>query len=351
MRCAMVRGLFSELYDGVADSQAALEQHIKDCPACAAEFDSFCRFFNGLKKISEPDIPPGFHEMLMQNIHDSFPPNDTTVDNMMDIIETRQMMQEVKRNRLKSDKPRKVLSPTTTRRWASIAAAACVLFFGMWAVRTIGPTGGLMLNNETGPMYDAEPQIAPATDAIPRDYWAWTGEADGEEEYGANNWGGGEWPEYSHAEAHIGGQEREEDSGDFDFNARRAYNGDDDIIVAAPMQAVNDMQDFEQYDEYGYPQHELAFDALVDDLYPGYPDAAPTDDIPSFRLGGRGALTYDDDAEPMAITQNLYMDTTFAQLQGQASPVWPTVVGILAAISAVIAITMFALHIKAIRKG
>ena len=80
MRCDVVQGLFSEIYDGVAEHQAVLAKHVKDCPVCAEEYKSYSQMLDELKLLPEPELPFGFHEMAMAKVQALVPPNDHTID-------------------------------------------------------------------------------------------------------------------------------------------------------------------------------------------------------------------------------------------------------------------------------
>ena len=127
MRCEDVKGLFSEIYDGVANEQAAALSHIENCPECKAEYESYSQLFNEIKELPEPELPLGFHEFVMEKIQDLVPPTDRTIDELLDNIETRNRKRKTGINK----RGRQV-----TRRWAGVAAAACLLLASMWAMRT-----------------------------------------------------------------------------------------------------------------------------------------------------------------------------------------------------------------------
>jgi len=152
MRCDDVRGLFSEIYDDVADEQAALLSHIENCPECKAEYESYSKLFDELKELPEPELPIGFHDSIMEKIQALVPPTDRTIDELLENIETRN---RIRKNGI-NKKGRQV-----TRRWAGVAAAACLLLASLWAMRTFDWPG--MRSDEAFDMAYSLPQ--PVMDA------------------------------------------------------------------------------------------------------------------------------------------------------------------------------------------
>jgi len=133
MRCCEVQEHFSEIYDNQAEGQALLLEHIENCPECLAEYKAFSQLFDDVRAIPEPELPNGFHEKAMANIRAILPLNDSTIDNIIGGMETRDRIRESKYTK-KSARTRSTHS--AARRWAGIAAAACLLLVSLWAVRT-----------------------------------------------------------------------------------------------------------------------------------------------------------------------------------------------------------------------
>lgn len=128
MRCQDVQGLFSEIYDGIAAEQAILVKHLQECSTCAAEYESYCRLLNELKQLPEPEIPPNFHEIMMAKIREvaSLENNAASMQEL-----TLRKWQKTARARKPAQK-----AYAAARRWASVAAAACLLLVSMWAVHS-----------------------------------------------------------------------------------------------------------------------------------------------------------------------------------------------------------------------
>jgi anti-sigma factor RsiW len=63
MKCEDVRESFSEYYDGERDDKVAA--HLKDCAACASEYESFCNLIDEIRALPEPQLPSGFFDDLM----------------------------------------------------------------------------------------------------------------------------------------------------------------------------------------------------------------------------------------------------------------------------------------------
>ena len=131
MRCAQVQELFSEIYDGIAEAGAA--GHLLDCPACAAEYKRYSRLLDELRQLPEPELPAGFHEAMMDKIReialsDKAAPHELKVitGNRKNAAPTRQATKK---------------AASISRRWAGVAAAACVLLISLWAVRVFDMPG------------------------------------------------------------------------------------------------------------------------------------------------------------------------------------------------------------------
>jgi len=132
MRCEAVRELFSEIYDKAAEGQGLLEEHLQNCTACMEEFQAYSQMLNELRHLPIPELPPGFHEAAMNKIQAISPLSNNAIDDLMEEIETRKRLREVRRTRQPVKK-----TASVTRRWAGIAAAACLLLVSLWAVRTL----------------------------------------------------------------------------------------------------------------------------------------------------------------------------------------------------------------------
>ncbi|MCL2377886.1 MAG: hypothetical protein FWC77_02050 [Defluviitaleaceae bacterium] len=131
MRCHNVQELFSEIFDGAAEEQAILVKHIQECPICAAEYEDYSRFINELRQLPAPELPANFHETIMAKVREIALSEDS-IPGRPEFIVTKQ----------------KAISPTkppqkrmhtnpyaAARRWASVAAAACLLLVSLWAMR------------------------------------------------------------------------------------------------------------------------------------------------------------------------------------------------------------------------
>jgi len=132
MRCEAVRELFSEIYDGAAEGQALLMKHLQSCETCMEEYRDYSQLLDELQALPVPELPAGFHESAMIRVQAIAPPNDSKIDNLLEEIETRKRIRTAKRN---NQPLRKTAS--ATRRWAGVAAAACLLLACIWAVRTL----------------------------------------------------------------------------------------------------------------------------------------------------------------------------------------------------------------------
>ena len=163
MRCDQVQGLFSEIYDGEA-VQADLAEHLQNCPACRLEYERFCRLLDELKQLPEPELPQGFHESIMAKIRElaqQDKPAHTAVERQF-VVHRGQ--RDASRRRQTAKK-----AASISRRWASVAAAACVLLMSLWAVRVFDLPGARLADS---PAYNmAMPEmtdLAPAgTQAAP----------------------------------------------------------------------------------------------------------------------------------------------------------------------------------------
>jgi len=132
MRCHDVQGLFSEIYDGVAEEQAALQNHLNECPTCAAEYEDYSRLINELRKLPMPELPDNFHETVMAKVREIAASQDSPAS------ETIYELHKGQRLTSPAKLPKKTAlskANAITRRWAGVAAAACVLLVSLWAVR------------------------------------------------------------------------------------------------------------------------------------------------------------------------------------------------------------------------
>jgi len=67
MTCIDIQARFSEYYDSGCD--AVLEEHLKECPSCAAQYKEYAELFNQVRNLPEPAMTPNFHEDLMEYVH------------------------------------------------------------------------------------------------------------------------------------------------------------------------------------------------------------------------------------------------------------------------------------------
>jgi len=147
MRCEAVQELFSEIYDQVAEGQALLVEHLQTCRACMQEFMAYSQMLDELRNLPIPELPPGFHKAAMNRIQAQMPQSDNDIDKLMEEIETRKRLRDVRR---KNQPVRKTAS--IARRWAGVAAAACLLLVCLWAVRTLDLPGRHSYNDEYMPV-------------------------------------------------------------------------------------------------------------------------------------------------------------------------------------------------------
>jgi len=133
MRCQDVQGHFSDLYDGIAVEQTALKKHLQECPTCAAEYESYSRLINELRQLPMPELPDDFHKTIMAKVRAIAPSNtDTTVKPDFELH--RGKAKALPGNRMpQKSAPQRAYA--ATRRWASVAVAACLLLVSMWAVQ------------------------------------------------------------------------------------------------------------------------------------------------------------------------------------------------------------------------
>jgi len=145
MRCAEVQELFSEIYDGVAKCQADLAKHLQDCPICAAEYERYSRLMDEVRQLPEPELPPGFHEAIMGKIREIAPANNHAI----------------KQNRRPAKR-----AVSVSRRWAGVAAAACVLLISLWAVRVFDLPAARSNDEVAYSMADAQAEAAAGGDFV-----------------------------------------------------------------------------------------------------------------------------------------------------------------------------------------
>ena len=136
MRCKHVQSLFSEIYDGIAEEQTILVEHLRECPICTAEYESYSRFMDELRQLPEPELPEGFHETVMAKIRAIAAENDDSIRELIEEIETRKRRKTAGLWRLPT-KNTSAKALAVTRRWASVAAAACVLLISLWTMRVL----------------------------------------------------------------------------------------------------------------------------------------------------------------------------------------------------------------------
>ncbi|MCL2405520.1 MAG: hypothetical protein FWC92_08240 [Defluviitaleaceae bacterium] len=119
MRCHDVQGLFSEIYDGVCDNQSILEKHIQECPVCTAEYEDYSRFINELRQLPIPELPHDFHETIMAKVRAVASYDSINTNNPINTKHKKPMLKAY----------------AITRRWAGVAAAACLMLVCLWTVR------------------------------------------------------------------------------------------------------------------------------------------------------------------------------------------------------------------------
>jgi len=152
MRCQSVQGLFSEIYDGIAADQAILEKHIQECPICMAEYEDYCRILHELRMLPKPDLPPSFHDTIMANIRQlAQSENSVTVKPELSLYKGNKPV-----NKAPAQKSVPKKAYTAARRWASVAAAACLLLISMWAVQAFDlvPQSDMSYNRLTSMSYE-----------------------------------------------------------------------------------------------------------------------------------------------------------------------------------------------------
>ena len=152
MRCARVQELFSEYYDGMLTPEADITVHLQHCPACKLEYERYSRLLDELKQLPPPELPAGFHEAVMGKIrmlvqqgaedtghasdiapqydiatNDIDPQRDKATSKVIEVPFTARPGKKPSRTNRKA--------AAFSRRWASVAAAACVMLISLWAVR------------------------------------------------------------------------------------------------------------------------------------------------------------------------------------------------------------------------
>lgn len=68
--CKQAKQLFSNYFDETlqADSKSDLERHLRDCPRCASEYESYRSIFSTLRKMEPVQAPDGFEARLFARI-------------------------------------------------------------------------------------------------------------------------------------------------------------------------------------------------------------------------------------------------------------------------------------------
>ena len=115
MRCHHVQELFSEIYDGVAAAQTALVKHIQECPVCMAEYEDYGRLIDEIRQLPAPELPTDFHKTVMAKVRAA-----ALTENISLKIPQKRTSQQ---------------AYAAARRWAGVAAAACLLLVSLWAVQ------------------------------------------------------------------------------------------------------------------------------------------------------------------------------------------------------------------------
>jgi len=76
MGCKDIQALFSEYFDGDGENIAGVPReeiaaHLRECPDCAAEYESFSQLMKEVQLLPEPGLPPRFHEGLMEHVRNT----------------------------------------------------------------------------------------------------------------------------------------------------------------------------------------------------------------------------------------------------------------------------------------
>jgi len=72
VNCKSFQALFSEYYDDCLPKEvprAVVEAHLKECAICAAEYKKYAQILDEVQNLPDVDIPPGFHESLMEYVN------------------------------------------------------------------------------------------------------------------------------------------------------------------------------------------------------------------------------------------------------------------------------------------
>jgi len=157
MRCTHVQGLFSEIYDGIVEEQSALVRHLHECPVCAAEYEDFGKLINELRQLPMPELPEDFHETIMAKVREIASSGDGEPEGPE--LRVHSGRQPIK---LRNQKRPIVKAHTAIRRWAGVAAAACVLLVSLWAMRVLD----LPMRQNDSFFIPLAPISTPVTDGI-----------------------------------------------------------------------------------------------------------------------------------------------------------------------------------------
>jgi hypothetical protein len=68
MNCDGVREFFSEFFDGESECAEEISAHLKNCVACAAEYEKFCELIEEVRALPQPQLPAFFSDDLAQGV-------------------------------------------------------------------------------------------------------------------------------------------------------------------------------------------------------------------------------------------------------------------------------------------
>ena len=145
LNCKDVQALFSDYYDdsklvrnSAPTPRTAFEAHLKECAACAAEYEKYAQLLDDVRNLPEPEMPWGFHESLVAYV-------------------------EAHTARKKWSVFRSV------PQWAAVAASLVAVF--MWGLVAFAPTGTDDYSTGYIPVIPFDSQdfipIAPAMEELP----------------------------------------------------------------------------------------------------------------------------------------------------------------------------------------
>jgi len=74
MDCNNFRDLFSEYYDRQTSGKISYDEmtaHLAKCESCAAAYAEYAALFDDVRSLPEPELPEGFHDMLMEYVQEN----------------------------------------------------------------------------------------------------------------------------------------------------------------------------------------------------------------------------------------------------------------------------------------